>query len=76
MIGNSPEWYDFTVYAFVVSTIDKRFFPRSTETVTLLATLAVFGVGFAARPLDGPAIGMFGDAKDRKPILLLTISLR
>ena len=75
VIGNSLEWYDFTVYAFLASIIGKQFFPRSTETVALLATFAVFGVGFVARPLGGLAIGMFGDAKGRKPALLLTIGL-
>jgi MHS family proline/betaine transporter-like MFS transporter len=75
VIGNALEWYDFTVYAFLATIIGRHFFPNSTETVALLATFAVFGVGFVARPVGGLLIGMFGDAKGRKPALLLTICL-
>jgi MFS transporter, MHS family, proline/betaine transporter len=75
IIGNALEWYDFTVYAFLATIISKHFFPNSTTTVALLSTFAVFGVGFVARPVGGLLIGIFGDAKGRKPALLLTITL-
>jgi MHS family proline/betaine transporter-like MFS transporter len=75
IIGNALEWYDFTVYASLATIISKHFFPNSTTTVALLSTFAVFGVGFVARPVGGLLIGIFGDAKGRKPALLLTISL-
>jgi MHS family proline/betaine transporter-like MFS transporter len=75
VIGNSLEWYDFTIYAFLATIISKHFFPHSTDTVALLSTFAVFGVGFIARPIGGLLIGLFGDAKGRKPALLLTIGL-
>ena len=73
IIGNALEWYDFTVYAFLATIISKHFFPNSTVTVALLSTFAVFGVGFVARPVGGLLIGIYGDAKGRKPALLLTI---
>ena len=41
----------------------------------MLATFAVFGVGFVARPLGGVLIGMIGDRYGRKPTLLLTFTL-
>jgi MHS family proline/betaine transporter-like MFS transporter len=75
ILGNSLEWYDFTVYAFLATIISKHFFPNSTPSVALLSTFAVFGVGFVARPIGGVLIGLFGDAKGRKPALLLTIGL-
>jgi MHS family proline/betaine transporter-like MFS transporter len=75
ILGNSLEWYDFTVYAFLATIISKHFFPNSTPSVALLSTFAVFGVGFIARPIGGVLIGLFGDAKGRKPALLLTIGL-
>jgi MHS family proline/betaine transporter-like MFS transporter len=75
IIGNALEWYDFTVYAFLATIIGKHFFPNGTTTVALLSTFAVFGVGFVARPVGGLLIGIFGDAKGRKPALLLTIML-
>ena len=75
VIGNALEWYDFTVYAFLAPIIGRQFFPRSSDTVALLATFAVFGIGFVARPLGGVLIGLVGDRAGRKPALLLTIML-
>ncbi|TLU73929.1 MFS transporter [Lichenicoccus roseus] len=75
VIGNSLEWYDFTVYAFLATIIGHHFFPHSSPTVALLQTFAVFGVGFVARPLGGVSIGLFGDRLGRKPALLLTVGL-
>jgi MFS transporter, MHS family, proline/betaine transporter len=75
ILGNALEWYDFTVYAFLATIISKHFFPNTTPTVALLSTFAVFGVGFIARPVGGLLIGIYGDAKGRKPALLLTIGL-
>jgi len=74
-IGNVLEWYDFTVYAFLAAIIGRKFFSSTDETTALLATFAVFGVGFVARPLGGILIGMFGDRYGRKPSLLLTFGL-
>jgi MFS transporter, MHS family, proline/betaine transporter len=71
-IGNVLEWYDFTVYAYLAGILGTKFFVSSDENTALLATFAVFGVGFVARPLGGLLIGLFGDRFGRKPALLLT----
>jgi len=73
IIGNALEWYDFTVYATLAAIIGKSFFPNTDDTVMLLSTFAVFGVGFVARPLGGLLIGLFGDRFGRKPALLFTV---
>ena len=75
VLGNALEWYDFTVYAFLAPLIARQFFPRSTPTVALLSTFAVFGIGFVARPLGGILIGAIGDRRGRKFALLVTIAL-
>ncbi len=41
----------------------------------LLLSLAVFGVGFVARPLGGIVIGSFADRVGRKPAMTLTLWL-
>ena len=41
ILGNSLEWYDFTVYAFLATIISKHFFPNSTPSVALLSTFAI-----------------------------------
>jgi MHS family proline/betaine transporter-like MFS transporter len=74
-IGNILEWYDFTVYAYLASILGAKFFHSGNETTALLATFAVFGVGFFARPFGGILIGIFGDKFGRKPALMLTFSM-
>ncbi len=72
-IGNVLEWYDFGVYIFFAGTIARIFFPAGNPTASLLASLAVFGVGFLMRPLGGVIIGRFGDTHGRRAALTLTI---
>lgn len=73
--GNALEFYDFVTYAFFAVYIGKTFFPASTPMGSLLLSVAVFGVGFFARPLGGVLIGAFADRAGRKPAMLLTIVL-
>ncbi|ODV13151.1 MAG: MFS transporter [Rubrivivax sp. SCN 70-15] len=73
--GNALEFYDFVAYAFFAVYIGKTFFPASTPLGSLLLSLAVFGVGFVARPLGGVVIGAFADRAGRRAALLLTIAL-
>lgn len=75
VVGNVLEWYDFAVYGFLAAIIGKNFFPSADETTQLLASFAVFGSGFLARPLGGIVIGRIGDLKGRRFALLLTIFL-
>ena len=73
--GNAMEFYDFTTYAFFAVYIGKTFFPAGNDLVSLLMSVAVFGVGFFTRPLGGILIGAFADRVGRKPAMLLTIIL-
>ena len=73
--GNALEFYDFVAYAFFAVYIGKTFFPASTPLASLLLSLAVFGVGFIARPVGGVVIGAFADRAGRRAALLLTIAL-
>lgn len=73
--GNALEFYDFVSYAFFAVYIGKTFFPASTPLGSLLLSVAVFGVGFVARPLGGVVIGAFADRAGRRPAMLLTIAL-
>ena len=73
--GNALEFYDFVTYAFFAVYIGKTFFPASTPMGSLLLSVAVFGVGFFARPVGGVLIGAFADRAGRRPAMLLTIAL-
>lgn len=73
--GNALEFYDFVTYAFFAVYIGKAFFPATSAAVSLLLSVAVFGVGFVSRPLGGILIGAYADRAGRKPAMLLTIAL-
>lgn len=73
--GNALEFYDFITYAFFAVYIGKAFFPAATPMGSLLLSVAVFGVGFFARPLGGVLIGAYADRVGRRPAMLLTIAL-
>jgi MHS family proline/betaine transporter-like MFS transporter len=72
-IGHFLEWFDFAAYGFLAATIGRLFFPSGDPTVSLLASLAVFGVAFFFRPLGGLLIGAFGDRGGRRAALSLSI---
>jgi MFS family permease len=73
--GNALEFYDFVIYAIFAVQIGRTFFPSDEPSVSLLASLATFGVGFVTRPLGALVIGRMGDRLGRKPAMLLTFTL-
>jgi len=75
-IGTALEWFDFTLYGVVSATVlPKLFFPSMNPTSALLASLATFGVGLAARPLGAVTCGYLGDKLGRRNLMLGTIIL-
>lgn len=74
-VGNGMEFYDFVTYAFFAAQIGRTFFPSDTPGLSLLSSLATFGVGFLTRPLGALIIGRFGDRAGRKPAMLLSLCL-
>ena len=75
VLGNALEFYDFTIYAFFAPAIGKAFFPAKNPLDSLLASLALFGIGYVMRPIGGIIIGAFADRAGRKPAMLITIAL-
>ena len=78
-IGNFVEWFDFVLYAQFAAIIAIHFFPSENPTSGLLATFAVFALGFFARPIGGIIFGHYGDKYGRKKalsaaVLLMSIS--
>lgn len=72
-IGNAIEWFDWSVYAAFSLYFAPKFFPSSDPTTSLLATLAVFAVGFGMRPVGALVIGIYADKVGRRAALVLTI---
>ncbi|HEX3475059.1 MAG TPA: MFS transporter [Kofleriaceae bacterium] len=75
-VGTALEWFDFTLYGALSATILPRlFFPAMDATSGLLASLATFGVGLAARPLGAIVCGHLGDKLGRRNLMLGTVSV-
>ncbi|WP_180155382.1 MFS transporter [Acinetobacter sp. YH12045] len=72
-VGNAIEWFDWTIYATFAVFFAKQFFPSDDPTASLLATFAIFAVGFFMRPLGGIVLGIFSDLYGRKAALAATI---
>lgn len=75
-VGTALEWFDFALYGVVAATIfPKLFFPSLDPTASLLASLASFWAGLAARPLGAVICGMLGDRWGRRNLMLVTVSV-
>ncbi|MEU1525966.1 MFS transporter [Nocardia rhamnosiphila] len=72
-VGTLIEYYDFAVYGFLAVTIAPLFFPSDNSGVSILSTLAVFGVAYVARPLGGIFFGRLGDRRGRRHSLVITV---
>src|SRR6185503_20126134 len=74
MIGTTIEFFDFYIYATAaVLAFPKLFFPTSDPNTALLASLALFGVAFVARPVGSALFGHFGDRVGRKTTLVAAL---
>ncbi len=74
-IGNAVEWVDWAVYTTFSSIFAHHFFPKGDPIAALLATLAIFAVGFVMRPVGAAIMGAYADRHGRKKGLVLTIGL-
>jgi MHS family proline/betaine transporter-like MFS transporter len=72
-LGQFVEWYDFAIYAYSAPVIAKLFFPPGDRFTSLLATFAVYAVGFLMRPFGGVIFGGLGDRFGRRIALSFVI---
>ena len=75
-IGSALEYYDFFIYAQAAALVfPDIFFPEGDPQVAIVASLALFGVGYVARPLGAFFLGHWGDTHGRKNVLVLCMLL-
>lgn len=74
-IGNAVEWYDWAIYATFSPFIAGALFSNADPTSAVLATLAIFAVGFVARPFGGFVFGWIGDRIGRKTSMTFAVGL-
>jgi MFS family permease len=73
--GTTFEWYDFFIFGALTQVLAKTFFAGVNDTVAFIFALAIFGAGFAVRPLGALVFGRIGDRSGRKGAFLFTIVL-
>ncbi|WP_224401841.1 MFS transporter [Pseudonocardia sp. ICBG1034] len=71
--GQLLEWYEWSAYAVFAPFIARAMFDPADQVSGLLATLAVFGVGFLMRPLGGIVFGRIADRRGRRFVLVTTM---
>jgi len=72
-IGNFVEWYDFAIYSYSVTIIATLFFPEGNRAAAIIATFALYGVAFLARPVGGVFWGNLGDRIGRRTTLAVVV---
>jgi MHS family alpha-ketoglutarate permease-like MFS transporter len=74
-MGNALEWYDWGIYsAFAIYFATEVFNPKD-PLAALLGAMAVFAVGFIARPVGGFLFGWMADHIGRRASMLSTVGL-
>ncbi|MBP1324883.1 MFS family permease [Leucobacter exalbidus] len=73
--GNAVEWYDWAIYATFSTYLSAQLFSHEDPTSAFLATLAIFAVGFVARPFGGFLFGWIGDRVGRTTSMTLCVAL-
>src|SRR5882762_730596 len=71
--GAALEFYDFVTFAFFAIQIGDSFFPSTDRYVSLMGSLATFGVGFISRPIGAYVLGGFADKVGRRPVMVLSM---
>jgi MHS family proline/betaine transporter-like MFS transporter len=74
-IGNLIEVYDIVIYGYFATVLSQQFFPPGDPTAALLATFAIFAVGFFVRPFGAVIFGHVGDRFGRRTALAFSLLL-
>ena len=74
-MGNALEFYDFTTYAYFAVQIGHTFFPNQSPFISLILSLATYGVGFVLRPLGSFVFGHYADRHGRRPAMLISFAM-
>lgn len=72
-VGNALEWYDWNVYASFAIYLSRELFDSNDPASAFLSTMAVFAVGFVARPFGGVVFGWIADRTGRRASLTLSV---
>src|SRR3954447_26808171 len=72
-IGTFIEMYDAVLYGYFATVLAAQFFPNADPTAGLLATFAIFAVGFLVNPVGAVIFGHVGDRVGRRSALAASL---
>lgn len=73
-VGTTIEWYDFLLYGTASALVfGPLFFPKEDPLAGVLASFAIFFIGFVGRPIGAAIFGHYGDRIGRKATLIATL---
>jgi MFS family permease len=72
-LGGALEFYDFIIFVFFAKTLGGLFFPSADPIAALMASWALFAVGYLMRPLGGIVLGHVGDRLGRKKTFIISL---
>lgn len=75
IVGVAFEYYDFVVFATFVPFFSHQIFVQGDAAAATLSALAVFAVGFVARPLGALVLGWMADRAGRKVAMMTAMSM-
>lgn len=75
-LGTALEFMDFQLYSLAAALVFKDiFFGHGSQAVAIMAAMAVYGVGYIARPIGAWYFGRMGDRIGRTKVLFITIAM-
>ncbi len=73
-VGNALEWYDWNIYGSFAIYFSSQLFSSADPTSAFMSTMAVFAVGFVARPFGSAVFGWLADRLGRKHALVVSVN--
>ena len=75
-LGTALEFMDFQLYSLAAALVfSELFFPKGNPGIAVVSAMAIYGVGYVARPIGAWYFGRLGDRIGRKKVLYITIAL-
>lgn len=75
-LGTALEFMDFQLYSLAAALVFKDiFFGHGSQAIAIMSAMAVYGVGYVARPIGAWYFGRLGDRIGRTKVLFITIAI-
>ena len=74
-LGASLEWFEFSLFAFLIPVLSKVFFPNHSDLKSLTYIFILFATGYISRPIGGIIFGYIGDKYGRTHSLKISTQI-